>query len=78
MTASIRRPLDLVESGKRRVDVDKYYDIENYRPKVKSVLGLPMFLKKRNLPGGIWPGLMQMEQKVREFKRSVIKSFRAF
>ena len=37
-------PLDLVESGKRRVDVDKYYDIENYRPKVKSVLGLPMFL----------------------------------
>lgn len=37
-------PLDLVASGKRRVDVDMYYDIENYRPKIKEVLGLPMFL----------------------------------
>jgi 6-phosphofructokinase 1 len=37
-------PLETVISGKRHVDVDKYYDIERYRPKVGEVLGLPMFL----------------------------------
>jgi len=37
-------PIDTVISGKRHVNVDKYYDVENYQPKVKSVLGLPMFL----------------------------------
>ena len=37
-------PIDTVISGKRHVDVAKYYDAENYYPKVKSVLGLPMFL----------------------------------
>lgn len=37
-------PIETVVSGKRHVDVDKYYDVENYQPKIKSVLGLPMFL----------------------------------
>lgn len=38
-------PLDQVTSGKKVVDVDMFYDVENYRPHVKNVLGLPMFLK---------------------------------
>ena len=37
-------PVDTVISGKRHVDVDLYYDKDAYRPKVKNVLGLPMFL----------------------------------
>ena len=37
-------PLEKVITGKRHVDVDLYYDKENYRPSVKEVLGLPMFL----------------------------------
>ena len=37
-------PIETVVSGRRHVDVDRYYDLENYQPKVKSVLGLPMFL----------------------------------
>ncbi|MDY0126167.1 MAG: phosphofructokinase, partial [Anaerolineaceae bacterium] len=37
-------PIETVVSGKRHVDVDRYYDVENYRPKIKSVLGLPIFL----------------------------------
>ncbi|HOT99172.1 MAG: 6-phosphofructokinase [Anaerolineaceae bacterium] len=37
-------PIETVISGKRQVDVDLYYDKENYRPKVKNILGLPMFL----------------------------------
>ncbi len=38
-------PLDQVTSGKKVVDVDMFYDVEHYRPRVKNVLGLPMFLK---------------------------------
>jgi len=26
------------------VDVEAYYDTENYKPRVKNVLGVPMFL----------------------------------
>ncbi|MHB8807392.1 MAG: 6-phosphofructokinase [Anaerolineaceae bacterium] len=37
-------PLDQVTSGKRMVDVEAYYDKENYKPRVKNVMGLPMFL----------------------------------
>ncbi len=37
-------PLDQVTSGKRVVDVQAYYDKENYKPRVKNVMGLPMFL----------------------------------
>jgi 6-phosphofructokinase 1 len=37
-------PLDQVTSGKRTVDVAAYYDKENYKPRVKNVMGLPMFL----------------------------------
>ncbi len=37
-------PVETVISGKRHVDLDCYYDSENYRPKIKQVAGLPMFL----------------------------------
>lgn len=37
-------PLEYVLSGIKRVDVDAYYDKENYRPKVKNFFDQPMFL----------------------------------
>ncbi len=38
-------PVDTITSGKKRVDVDKFYDVENYRPKIKQYIGMPMFLR---------------------------------
>ncbi len=37
-------PLDMVVAGKKRVDVTALYDKENYRPRVRDMLGKPMFL----------------------------------
>jgi ATP-dependent phosphofructokinase / diphosphate-dependent phosphofructokinase len=37
-------PLDMVITAKKRVDVTALYDRENYRPKVRDMLGKPMFL----------------------------------
>jgi ATP-dependent phosphofructokinase / diphosphate-dependent phosphofructokinase len=37
-------PMSTVTSGIKRVDVDELYDANNYLPKVRSVLGKPMFL----------------------------------
>lgn len=37
-------PIEEVTAGKKRVDVEKLYDVENYRPKVQDFLGMPMFL----------------------------------
>jgi 6-phosphofructokinase 1 len=37
-------PIDMLMAGKKRVDVTAYYDIENYRPKVRDFIGVPMFL----------------------------------
>jgi len=36
--------MSVVTSGVKRVDVDELYDAKNYRPKVRHVLGKPMFL----------------------------------
>jgi 6-phosphofructokinase 1 len=36
--------MSTVTSGVKRVDVDELYDAQNYRPKVRHVLGKPMFL----------------------------------
>jgi 6-phosphofructokinase 1 len=36
--------MSTVTSGVKRVDVDELYDTQNYRPKVRHVLGKPMFL----------------------------------
>jgi 6-phosphofructokinase 1 len=37
-------PLSTVMAGKKRVDVAELYDADQYRPKVRHVLGKPMFL----------------------------------
>jgi 6-phosphofructokinase 1 len=37
-------PIEMIMTGKKRVDVPSYYDIENYRPKVRDFMGVPMFL----------------------------------
>jgi 6-phosphofructokinase len=37
-------PMSTVTSGIKRVDVDELYDAKEYRPKVRNVLGKPMFL----------------------------------
>ncbi|HJZ47585.1 MAG TPA: ATP-dependent 6-phosphofructokinase [Roseiflexaceae bacterium] len=37
-------PVDTCTQGLKRVDVAELYDVEQYRPKVRHVLGKPMFL----------------------------------
>lgn len=37
-------PADTPIQGVKRVDVDELYDVEEYRPKVRHMLGKPMFL----------------------------------
>jgi len=37
-------PLDAVAGGQRKIDVDELYDAREYRPKVRDMLGKPMFL----------------------------------
>jgi 6-phosphofructokinase 1 len=37
-------PIEMVAAQKKRVDVTALYDAENYRPKVRDMLGKPMFL----------------------------------
>jgi len=37
-------PISVVASGLKRVDVSELYDVDEYRPKVRNVLGKPMFL----------------------------------
>jgi len=37
-------PLELVIAAKKHVDVTALYDAKNYRPKVRNMLGKPMFL----------------------------------
>jgi ATP-dependent phosphofructokinase / diphosphate-dependent phosphofructokinase len=37
-------PLEIVGEGKKGVHVDRFYDVEQYRPKIVGVMGLPMFL----------------------------------
>lgn len=37
-------PMSTVTSGIKRVDVDEFYDVNEYRPRIRQVLGKPMFL----------------------------------
>ena len=37
-------PIGSIMQGLKRVDVAELYDVEEYRPKVRHVLGKPMFL----------------------------------
>jgi 6-phosphofructokinase len=38
-------PVETVLAGKKRVDVDRFYDVKNYRPKIQEHIGMPMFLR---------------------------------
>ena len=38
-------PVPTMLTGKKRVDVDKFYDIDTYKPKIKEYIGMPMFLR---------------------------------
>jgi len=38
-------PVETMTSARKRVDVDKFYDVENYRPKIREYIGMPMFLR---------------------------------
>jgi len=37
--------LNSVSAGVKRVDIDRFYDVDEYRPHIERVLQLPMFLK---------------------------------
>ncbi|MFB0507696.1 MAG: 6-phosphofructokinase [Thermodesulfobacteriota bacterium] len=37
-------PISTITSGQKRVDVSELYDVDQYRPKVRDVMGKPMFL----------------------------------
>ncbi len=37
-------PISTVTSGQKRVDVRELYDVEQYRPKARTIVGKPMFL----------------------------------
>ncbi|HEX8411883.1 MAG TPA: 6-phosphofructokinase [Thermoanaerobaculia bacterium] len=37
-------PLELTGEGSKRVDITRFYDPNEYRPKVAEVMGMPMFL----------------------------------
>jgi 6-phosphofructokinase 1 len=37
-------PIATLAQGKKRVNVPELYDVANYRPKIRHVLGMPMFL----------------------------------
>jgi ATP-dependent phosphofructokinase / diphosphate-dependent phosphofructokinase len=37
-------PLDVISRSQKRVDIDEFYDPEQYRPKVAHQMGKPMFL----------------------------------
>ncbi len=39
------KPITVVGEGIRRVNVERYYDVAQYRPKLDAVVGLPMFLE---------------------------------
>lgn len=37
-------PINMVLAGQKRVDIASFYDIENYLPKIRDFMGIPMFL----------------------------------
>ncbi|MDP9120717.1 MAG: 6-phosphofructokinase [Acidobacteriota bacterium] len=37
-------PLETVGAGAKQVDVERFYDRDQYRPKIVGIMGLPMFL----------------------------------
>ena len=37
-------PVEMVLAGRKRVDVPAFYDIEQYKPRIRDYMGVPMFL----------------------------------
>ncbi|MEN6410098.1 MAG: 6-phosphofructokinase [Anaerolineaceae bacterium] len=37
-------PVEMIMTGKKRVDVPSFYDIEKYQPRIHDFMGVPMFL----------------------------------
>jgi ATP-dependent phosphofructokinase / diphosphate-dependent phosphofructokinase len=37
-------PISTIATGLKRVDVDELYDVEEYRPMIRNIIGKPMFL----------------------------------
>ena len=37
-------PIEVTGTAKKRVDVERFYDQDRYRPKIAEVIGMPMFL----------------------------------
>lgn len=37
-------PIDMIMAGKKRVDIPSFYDMENYKPRIRDFMGVPMFL----------------------------------
>ncbi len=37
-------PIELGGTAKKRVDVERFYDVARYRPNIANVMGMPMFL----------------------------------
>ena len=37
-------PVEIGDAGRKRVDVQRFYDADRYRPKIANVMGMPMFL----------------------------------
>ncbi len=38
-------PVETLTTSKKRVDVDRFYDVSNYQPKIQQYIGMPMFLR---------------------------------
>lgn len=38
-------PIDYIMSGKKIVDINRYYDVKQYRPRINDIIGVPMFLQ---------------------------------
>ena len=38
-------PVEVVTTNKKRVDVSRFYDTRNYRPKIQEYIDMPMFLR---------------------------------
>ena len=37
-------PIEMVLTGQKKVDISSYYDIDSYLPRVRDIMGVPMFL----------------------------------
>jgi len=38
-------PIDLIMTGQKRVEVEKFYDVGKYQPRIEEYIGMPMFLR---------------------------------